>query len=141
VGRYGISPRQAMRVLGEGMRAVDPAIWLVAWSREVRALAARGIEHVVVDDVRFEAEATLLRDLGGGMVHVRRPGMAFRRDHDTEMGVAVQSNLGDVLLHNQGGAESWARWWRMFGENPWMQGLLVEGAIGDEAAGVARGGE
>jgi len=141
VGRYGISPRRAMRVLGEGMRAVDPEIWLVAWAREVRVLAARGIEHVVVDDVRFEAEATLLRDLGGGMVHVRRPGMEFRRDHDTEMGVAVQSELGDVLLHNQGGTESWARWWRLFGEDPWMQGLLVEGAVGDEAAAVTRGGE
>lgn len=111
---YGVSPRQVLRRLGEGLRTQDEDVWNAALSRRLQALERAGHRLVVVDDVRREAEAALLRSLGGTLIHVRRSGVDFRRDHPTEMGIRVQAAAGDVETDNDGDLGQWVRRWSGF---------------------------
>jgi hypothetical protein len=55
---------------------------------------------VVIDDVRFEAEAQMIRTLGGRIVHLQRRGVEYRRDHNSEHGITIAE--GDLVLSNPG---------------------------------------
>jgi hypothetical protein len=95
----GLTPRETLRVLGDGIKAFYPRAFV-----EVGALSIQThllADHpVVVDDVRFETEAEAIRDLGGVVVHVQRAGVGFRRDHNSEQGIAVHPD--DLTLVNPG---------------------------------------
>ena len=126
--RYGLSPRHALRTLGEGLRAIDPEIWLMAMSRRLRQRAANGQWWVVIDDVRREEEAALIRDLGGQMVHVLHPTVTWRRDHPTEMGIRCADR--DVMILNDGDLESWVGTWQSLGDQLRSGARLGGGFIG-----------
>lgn len=100
--QHALSPRQTLRTLGDMVKTVDPD----AFVRSVRLRAGdagrQGLS-VVIDDVRFEPEAALVRELGGLVVHLRREGVAFRRDHNSEQGVAV--DVRDTLAINRGSVQ------------------------------------
>lgn len=70
----GVTPRQLMQTLGTewGRRRVDPNLWVKCWKRD--ALSING--DVVVDDVRFPNEAAAVKQLGGTLWRVYRPGLA-----------------------------------------------------------------
>lgn len=53
---------------------------------------------VVIEDVRFENEAALIRELGGVVVHILRPGMAADDTHASEAGVMVDPR--DLRIDN-----------------------------------------
>lgn len=55
-------------------------------------------QNVVFDDVRFENEAALIREYGGLIVHIHRPGLPTTDAHASEAGIVVQA--GDVMLDN-----------------------------------------
>lgn len=57
-------------------------------------------EEGVNADVRFENEAQWIRDNGGVVVHIQRPGAATVSAHASEAGVAIAE--GDVLVVNDG---------------------------------------
>ena len=66
---YGLSPRQALRLIGEELRAIDPEIWLLALSRAIReaVAAGRAIDSSgagVAAVVQMDAPATAERVLG-----------------------------------------------------------------------------
>lgn len=83
----GQTPRRAMQTLGTewGRGLIDPDLWINAW----RATLPAG--HVVVDDIRFSNEANVVREAGGIVVRIDRPGfqpgahaserMGFDADH------------------------------------------------------------
>jgi len=83
-----LSPRATLRLLGDAVKAVDPEAFVRHAARRIERARQAG-ESVVVDDVRYEPEATLIRTLGGVILHVRRPGIAYRRDHTSEQGIAA----------------------------------------------------
>jgi hypothetical protein len=93
----GQTPRHAMQTLGTewGRGLIHPDLWIMlARDRIVTAMAA-GF-NVVVDDVRFENEAALIRELGGYVVDVTRDG-AGAGAHSSESGVAA-----DLTYQNNG---------------------------------------
>lgn len=103
----GKSPRQMMQTLGTewGRTLVDEDLWINVARRKLLRYTAmhRSLrpELVVFSDVRFENEAAMLRNLGGVIVHVHRPGAATVHAHVSEAGVAFDSK--DIKVHNMHG--------------------------------------
>lgn len=69
----GVTPRHMMQTLGTewGRKRVYGGVWVDAWSN----LALQNNGPVVVDDVRFPNEASAVRELGGTVWRVHRPGV------------------------------------------------------------------
>lgn len=66
------SPRQILQWWGDYRRAQDPDYFVKAVRLEVCA----GMRKVVITDVRFANEAALIRQLGGEIWQIVRPGVA-----------------------------------------------------------------
>jgi hypothetical protein len=95
---YGKSPRELMQTLGTewGRNCVHKDLWLLLLKERVSQVCDG---HVVIADVRFENEATAIRELGGTVVHVLRntPGVAA---HVSEHG--IDFGPGDTHVFNDG---------------------------------------
>lgn len=91
----GCTPRHIMQTLGTdwGRRMIHSDIWVNVWKRD--AYATGGL--VVVDDVRFPNEAAAVRELGGTLWRVYRPGLVTM-DHASER--SQKSIQEDHLLNN-----------------------------------------
>jgi len=83
----GKTPRWAMQSLGTegGRNCIGEDFWLDLAKRQIGILLSQGFS-VVVDDVRFENEAAMLRDLGGTVLEIQR-GPAPEVTHVSEAGV------------------------------------------------------
>lgn len=75
----GRTPRHAMQTLGTewGRECVAPDLWVRLFLRSAFLLRERGIP-VVCDDMRFANEAATIRQAGGLLVKLVRPGAAGR---------------------------------------------------------------
>lgn len=78
----GKTPRWAMQSIGSewGRKLMDPDFWVHLWSLEVGKH-----KHVVSDGVRFANEVDKIRELGGVLIRIRRPGIEGDTSHDTEL--------------------------------------------------------
>lgn len=86
------SPRQIMQWWGtEYRRAQDQSYWVCLLCNRIRTLQGQGARRFVIPDARFANEAQALRDMGGEIWQVFRPGL-----RPTEGGHASQS-AGDGL--------------------------------------------
>lgn len=67
----GATPRHAMQTLGSewGRSLIDPNLWIMIWKSRATAHS-----HVVVDDIRFPNEVDAIRELGGAICRIDRPG-------------------------------------------------------------------
>jgi hypothetical protein len=85
----GQTPRHAMQTLGTewGRQCIAPDLWVALCRREIALCLAQG-ESVVVDDVRFENEAAVIRALGGCVLSIDRAENADK-SHVSEAGVAA----------------------------------------------------
>jgi hypothetical protein len=95
----GQTPRHAMITLGTewGRDIIGGNLWInIAAHRMATALAA-GMS-VVVDDVRFDNEAELIRRLGGVVLGLERDNV-LAIDHKSEAGVTA-----DLIYRNDGSA-------------------------------------
>jgi hypothetical protein len=96
----GLSPRETLRVLGDHLRALSPGLLVETLRARIETARADGLERlIVVDDVRMPAEADLLRGLGS-LIHLRRDGVQYRRDHATEL--PVECHSGELIIRNPG---------------------------------------
>lgn len=70
----GQTPRHAMQTLGTewGRDSMRHDFWARLWRKRVMNLMNGGA-RVVVDDVRFPNEVSILRELGGRLLEIRRP--------------------------------------------------------------------
>lgn len=77
----GLTPRHLMQTLGTewGRRMVGSDLWIDLW----RAKLSGQTGLVVVDDLRFPNEAQAIRDMGGLIWRVLRPGVEVM-DHASE---------------------------------------------------------
>lgn len=102
----GKSPRELMQTLGTdwGRFLVAPDLWTRLARRvidEARTSAEFGYAPaLVISDVRFANEAALIRELGGWVVHVRRPDAPRVADHVSE--ALLPFVAGDLVLDNAG---------------------------------------
>ncbi len=83
-----------MQTLGtEWGRALSPTLWVNVWARSLD-----GLERVVADDVRFDNEVAAVRELGGTVIEVQRPGLArLAGGHASETGTTA-----DLIVKNVG---------------------------------------
>lgn len=63
----------------------------------------QGIEKLVITDGRFANEVEAVRDLGGRVIHIARPGVGPVNDHVSDAG--VNALPFDLLLSNDGTIE------------------------------------
>lgn len=82
------SARHLLRTLGTewGRDCVSAELWPVLWQQRCRRHAL-----VVADDVRFANEARAVRELGGEVWAVTRPGYADASGHRSEGGLGAET--------------------------------------------------
>ncbi len=81
----GKSPRQAMQLLGTewGRDLIHPELWVnVAMANAAAVLDQGG--RVVFDDTRFPNEVAAVRDMGGKVFRVTRPGVGPVNTHASD---------------------------------------------------------
>lgn len=99
----GISYRQLAQTLGtEWGRAQAPDFWLkiAAASMMEVSVSTFGPPCFVISDVRFPNEAAWIREMGGQVWRIDRPGVAPVREHASE--VLVDAIAPDFTLSNAG---------------------------------------
>jgi hypothetical protein len=94
----GATPRHMMQTIGTewGRNCVHPNLWVLAWQH----LLPKN-RDVVVDDVRFQNEAKIIRDLGGILIQIDRPGTGPLAAHASEQ----QGIKGDIIIQNDRGLD------------------------------------
>lgn len=99
----GVSTRRAMQSLGTewGRGMIHTELWVRAAMR--RAMRQRDVDLVVFDDVRFDNEARAIREQGGIVIRVVRPGVVNTDTHASEAGVSdcyVDHDVCNLNLDN-----------------------------------------
>ncbi|MFG3710115.1 hypothetical protein [Micromonospora sp. NPDC047730] len=88
--------RRTLQRYGAAIRRIDPDFWL----RRVLAQAEANPAPVVITDVRYPNEAKAIRDRGGYLVRVFRPGQDDSDMHESE--TALDGYPADRLVLNNG---------------------------------------
>lgn len=71
----GRTPRHAMQMLGTEYRdLINKEMWVNAWEKQADLMLRAG-QKVVVDDMRFVHEAKRVRQMGGMIIRIDRPGI------------------------------------------------------------------
>jgi hypothetical protein len=108
--RYGITPRQAMQVVGTELmrhelerRLGVEGLWVKRMDEVLTQAAAAG-KHVIVEDVRFPDEVACIARHGGTIVRVTRPALQAAAAHPegaaaAPPGGAVHETESYVLPH------------------------------------------
>jgi len=102
--RFGASPRFMMQTLGTewGRDIVSPQLWTGLAYREANPILKIGL-GVVFDDLRFDNEAQLVKDMGGVIWCIERPNLASD-SHVSERGIDPKfidhrlANFGTVAM-------------------------------------------
>lgn len=98
------SPRQILQWWGDYRRAQDPDYFVNATAQHI----ANGLGPLVITDVRFPNEAALVRQLGGQLWQIRRPGYeAGGTGHASD--TDGSEFRPDVVLENFGGLDDLRR--------------------------------
>ena len=97
IPEIGRSVRDMAQTLGTewGRERVHPDFWVILAKSALKNRAEIGEIDTVFEDVRFENEAALIREMGGMVIHVSRPGLVDDDLHQSEAGIAV----ADTDLH------------------------------------------
>jgi len=92
--RYEVSPREVMQKFGtEFVRNTVPDLWIILMENRIKELG----EAAIIDDVRFDNEAQLIRALGGRVIHVFGR-TEFSGEHESEQGITFEPE--DLELNN-----------------------------------------
>lgn len=96
-----VSVRHMLRTLGTewGRSCIHPQIWLRCWSERIQYY-----DKVVVDDCRFRNEAELIKNLGGALWYVERPGVPKSFEHSSEGSLNDYEDF-DCAVFNEGSIE------------------------------------
>lgn len=104
--KWNISPRKALQILGtEGCRALCNDIWLIKMQDWIDHFLPP-TDGLIITDIRFENEASFVRNLGGNVIHVTGPSrgsaIASQSDkrHASEQRLIVEK--GDFEISNRG---------------------------------------
>lgn len=96
--RYGVTPRYLMQTLGTewGRERVNASLWESIARERVKGCHEAGMA-AIVQDVRFEGEAEMIRDMGGQIIHLTHPDYGAG-EHASEQRVEVSP--GDRVVPN-----------------------------------------
>jgi len=94
---FGKTPRELMQLYGtEFVRnMICEHFWVIRMRQELNSI---GRVDVVIDDVRFEDEAQLIRERGGYLIHLKRDfeSPTDKTGHKSEAGITVKEN--DIVI-------------------------------------------
>jgi len=101
ISEIGVSARHMMQTLGTewGRACIHPDFWVMIARAETQRIMADG-GSVVIDDVRFPNEAAMIRDLGGELWRIDRPGVSYSGNHSSEGG--LEDITPDRVIVNDG---------------------------------------
>lgn len=117
----GKTPRHAMQTLGTewGRDMISNDVWVRATLFEIyrqmkNAPAERPALRFVIEDVRFPNEAKAIRQAGGRLWEVRRPGRSYDPGHASEAG--LDESFDQVIVNDQDRAQlkhtALCAWWQ-----------------------------
>ena len=108
VPRLGCTPRELYQLFSDACLTLDAEVWRRPWRKEVERRLQAG-ERVVCTDVRTPEELATVRELGGEVWRVIRPGPGApgsAAKHATGRTLAELPNRAfDVVLANTGTLE------------------------------------
>ncbi|MGB7565573.1 MAG: hypothetical protein WBM08_12590 [Prochlorococcaceae cyanobacterium] len=100
---YRPSMRHLMRTIGTewGRQCIGPSFWTQLWERHVHNLLDNG-ETVVVDDLRFPEEYDAVREMGGEIWRISRPGFddVPAERHQSDGRLQGAHYRWDRIIHN-----------------------------------------
>lgn len=105
----GRTPRYAMQTLGTEWGR--NTIWGKLWTHRVKTLINLRIQqgfNVVVSDVRFPNEVDLVRELGGVVIGITRPGHVY----DTHVSEKLAFEPDFTLVNEQASAGEWCSYFK-----------------------------
>lgn len=83
-GQTAVTVRRILQWWGtEYRRAQDPDYWTKAWGRKVSQLDVEKM-YLLVDDVRFMNELSVIKEHGGLIIKIDRPGFDGANNHASE---------------------------------------------------------
>jgi len=99
-GQSALTVRRILQWWGtEYRRAQDPDYWTKAWGRKVEGLDLE-VLHILVDDVRFLNELQVIKDHGGLVVKVVRPGFDGANNHASETSLDDYHAWDGILVND-----------------------------------------
>ncbi len=98
----GRTPRFLQQTLGTewGREIVDEDIWAWLADRAIERHNASGARQIVLSDVRFQNEAEVIKQRGGQIWRVERPGIVRVDAHPSEKGLPPE--FIDLVVENDG---------------------------------------
>jgi dephospho-CoA kinase len=80
--RYGKTPRQLLQELGSSMRKhLGDDVFVESLKRKIIDSSA---DYIVITDVRYENECSLIKQSGGIVIMIKRPGLVSTDTHESE---------------------------------------------------------
>lgn len=109
IDRLDVSYRHMAQTLGtEWGRKLHPDFWLRIAGEFIADQRRQGERQFVASDVRFVNEARWIKDAGGEVWRIDRPGIAPVRDHESERQV-LQIEPDRVLLNSGTVEDLWCQ--------------------------------
>jgi hypothetical protein len=99
------TPRRAMQTLGSEWRdLISRNLWVNIWENKIYSELNRG-RKITVDDARFIHEVNVIRNLGGKIVKIHRPG--YEPQSSEHISETEQSKIvPDFLITNDSSLEN-----------------------------------
>ncbi len=102
--RYGMSPREIMQKVGDGMRKIYPEIWVdTVFYTTIPEHQKEGYDFFVISDVRYPNEGDKIHAEAGTLVKVLREsgGVDVGANHSSETAMKNYKNF-DFIIDNNG---------------------------------------
>lgn len=106
-GPWDMTLREGLQEFGMALREhIDRDFWADCMAMRIEE-AARSGKRVIIDDCRFPNEADMVREKGGLVVGLRRPGVELDDDHASETAMADNwRDMIDLELDNRVGEQT-----------------------------------
>ncbi len=99
-GQTAVTVRRILQWWGtEYRRAQDYNYWTKAWVRKIEEFDLDDI-HVLIDDVRFMNELDAIKQHGGLIVKIERPGFDGANNHASETSLDEYNDWDRILLND-----------------------------------------
>lgn len=92
------STRERLQNLGEVLRKFDPDFWVKTAMQKIKALPEDA--KVIITDIRYQNEFHLVKDMGGEVIGIKRPGYGAVNDHVSEQNTATILEHADAVVAN-----------------------------------------
>jgi hypothetical protein len=99
-GQTAVTVRRILQWWGtEYRRAQDHDYWTKAWGRKIEQFDLDDV-HVLIDDVRFMNELDAIKQHGGLIVKIERPGFDGANNHASETSLDEYNDWDRILLND-----------------------------------------